>query len=126
MITRIIDADGVIQVVSVGKATRSEIDDHYRNLRDIIATLRAEGKPVRVLSDQTRAVRLSDDTNLYLKEQIERTYQPGDRLALLMPSQQDKLYARSVLGVTTYAVFESRIAAEIWLAEPTLPPPSDR
>lgn len=124
MIERTIDDGGVIQVVSVGEATRADIDIHYDALRDMIAALRAEGRPIRVLSDQTQATRLSETLNLYLKEQIERTYRPGDRLALLMRSEGDKMYARGVLGVQDYAVFESRIAAEIWLMEPTLKPPS--
>lgn len=117
------DEDGIIFVVSVGEATREDIDVHYDALRDLIATMRAAGRPIRVLSDQTRAVRLSCDLNLHIKAQIERTFRPGDRVALLMASDDDKRYARTILGTTDYAVFTSRIAAELWLMEPALPPP---
>lgn len=123
MIERALDEDNIIQVVSTGAATRADIDEHYSSLRELIATLRSRGSPIRVLSDQTRADRLAHADNLYLREQIERTYRPGDRLALLMATNDDKIYARTVLGTTNFAVFESRIAAEMWLMEPSLRPP---
>lgn len=115
--------DGIIQVVSVGEASRAEINAHYEALRKLIAEFRAAGRPVRVLSDQTRAVRLSDELSYHLKSQIERTYGANDRLALVMGSEPDRAYAKGVLGVATYAVFESRMAAEMWLMEPAMKPP---
>jgi hypothetical protein len=125
MIQRSVDPeDGIIMVVSIGEATRADIDEHYDALRRMIAELRAEGRPVRVLSDQTRADWLSDELNQHIRSQIERTYLPGDRLALLLASPDRKLAVREVLGVTDYAVFDSRLAAEIWLMEPALRPPS--
>lgn len=125
MITRSVDAqDGIIVVVSIGVATRADIDTHYDELRDMIAHIRAAGDPVRVLSDQTQAMRLDDATNQYIKSQIERTFRAGDRVALLMATTNDKMYVRSILGTAEYGVFNSRIAAEMWLMEPHLQPPS--
>lgn len=124
MITRTIDQrDGIIMVASIGEATRAEIDAHYDELRRMIAAIRASGKPIRVLSDQTQATWLSDDMNRHLRSQIERTYQAGDRLAVLMPTAGKKLSARELLGAGEYGVFDSRVAAEIWLMEPSLRPP---
>lgn len=124
MITRNLDAQsGIIFVKSVGLATRDDINGHYDQLRLMIAQLREAGRPVRVLSDQRRAVRLPHQLNLLIKDQIEQTYRSGDRLALLMNTVADQQYARSVLGTVRYAVFTSPIAAEIWLTEANLKPP---
>lgn len=124
MIERSVDeADGIIFVRSTGEATRDDIDAHYVALRAMIAGMRGAGRPVRVLSDQTRATWLSDELNRHIKRQIEHTYQPGDRVALLMPDCDAKAYARELLGTTHYAVFTSRIAAEMWLMEAAVRPP---
>lgn len=126
MIERSIDpVDNIIHVVSIGAATRADIDAHYAAMRGLIATMRAEEKPIRVLSDQTNATRLPEELNQHIKALMESLYQPGDRVALLMATNDDKMYVRSVLGTAEYAAFDSRIAAEMWLMEPALKPPSD-
>lgn len=118
-ITRTVDEpDGIIVVVSTGKASRKSIDEHYDYLRILIAKMRNAGRPVRVLSDQRRAVRLTHEMNQHIKDQIARTYLKGDRLALLMNSTEDQAYVRQILGGVQHAVFVSKIAAEIWLMEP--------
>jgi hypothetical protein len=125
MITRDLDTQsGVILVRSIGAATEEEIVDHYCRMHALVAELREAGRPVRVLSDQRQAVRLPHHLNLLIKDQIEQTYQAGDRVALLMNTVEDQQYARGVLGTTHYAVFTSLVAAEIWLTEPDLRPPA--
>lgn len=124
MIERGIDPeDGIILVTSVGEATRADIDEHYERLREMIADTRAAGQTVRVLTDHTRATRLSDELNHHIRAQMERTFAPEDRVALLMRTGEDKEYARRVLGLEQFGVFESRVAAEIWLMEEGIAPP---
>ena len=117
------EQSGIILVVSIGEASRAEIDRHYDRLRDVIAGQRKAGRPVRVLSDQRQATRLRHELNLHLKKQIDRTAQDGDRWALLMRDPEDQEYARTILGIARYAVFTSEIAAQIWLTEECLRPP---
>lgn len=126
MIERSVDpVDDIIHVVSVGEASRADIDAHYDAMRALVATMRAEERTIRVLSDQTRAIRLPEELNQHIKTLMESLYQPGDRVALLMASSDDKMYVRSVLGTAEFAAFDSRIAAEMWLMEPALKPPSN-
>lgn len=125
MITRAIDEpDGIIIVRSVGAATWQDLDSHYTLMRALIAQMRLAQRPIRVLSDQRMATRLPLDLNLHIKHQIERTYEPGDRLALLMRTEEDQRYAREILGVMNWAVFHSRHAAEIWLMQADQRPPA--
>lgn len=126
MITRTVDEpDGIIIVQSFGAASLQDLNDHYTSLRALIADMRRGKRPIRVLSDQRQAVRLSHELNLHIKRQIESTYQAGDRVALLMRTEEDQQYAREVLGVTNWAVFKSHHAAEIWLMQADQQPPAE-
>ena len=125
MITRKVDEpDGIIIVQSLGSADMEDLDNHYASLRALIAEMREAKRPIRVLSDQRQATRLGHELNLHIKAQIERTYKPGDRVALLMKTEEDQRYAREILGVVDWAVFNSRHAAEIWLVQIDQKPPA--
>jgi anti-sigma factor RsiW len=124
MIERSVDGkDGIIFVRGSGLWSHAEVDAHYDELRALIAGLRAQGRPVRVLVDVTDAAQQSDTRENYVRAQIERTYRPGDRVAMLVAGGEVKQHVRSVLNGTLVAIFISQIAAEMWLMEEGLPPP---
>jgi hypothetical protein len=76
------DRDGIIVVKASGVWTRLEVDQHYAELRVIIDRYRANGQPVRVLSDITKAERQSPAIETHIKAQMGATYRQGDRIAL--------------------------------------------
>jgi hypothetical protein len=116
MIERRFDADsGIIHVVGTGIWKRADVDTHYGAIRGIAAGLRAAGRPIRLLSDVTGAERQAPDIEAYIKLQMERTFAPGDRMALLVPDIQAQRHIRTLLGNAEVATFCSRDAAEAWL-----------
>jgi hypothetical protein len=116
MIAREWDTDtGIIFVTGSGIWTRADVDGHYGELRRIIAEVRAARRPVRVLSDLTRAERQSHAVEAHILGEIDRTYRAGDRVAFLTANADDKNYVKMVLGRADAAVFSSRMAAEMWL-----------
>ncbi|MDO7843735.1 hypothetical protein [Sphingomonas immobilis] len=115
--------DGIIFVRGKGDWSRGELDAHYDELRVLIAGIRAQGRPVRVLADVTEAMPQSASRERYIRTQIERTYRPGDRVAIVVASAAVKQHVRDALTGTLVATFISRIAAEMWLMEAELEPP---
>jgi hypothetical protein len=125
MIKRTVDErDGIIFVTGTGIWTRTDVDDHYAALRQLIDHMRRDGRLVRVLSDITKAVRQSSEIEIHIREHIDRTYRPGDRVAILVADADDKMYVRGLLGHADVAAFSSQITAEIWLMEPALKRPA--
>jgi hypothetical protein len=122
MIKRMFDDDtGIIYVTGKGAWTRAAVDHHYDELRTMIEALRAEGRPIRVLSDVTGAQRQDRMLEEHIKDQIARTFQSGDRFAIQTYDAADKAYVRMIVGRGDVAVFASRLPAEMWLLLDELP-----
>jgi hypothetical protein len=116
MVEREWDEDtGILYVTGTGTWSDAEIDAHYEALRAMIADLRREGRPVRVLSDVSRAQRQGYAREERILAHMRRTFQPGDRFALVTADAADKAYVRSILGGLDVGVFASRLPAEMWL-----------
>ena len=125
MITREVDErDSIIFVRGSGAWTRAEVDEHFRALRRLIQDMRIADRPVRLLSDVTLAERQSPELEAHIKRQHDQTYKPGDRVALLVRDLDDKQHARAALGLADVAVFNSQLAAEMWLVEDSLKRPA--
>ena len=117
------DPDGIITVRSSGDWTRAEIDEHFAALREIIASRRRNGDPIRVLSDLSSACTDDMGINDHILDECHRTYQPGDRVAILTPGPSSKRWLRERLRGSEVAAFSSRLPAEMWLMADDLPPP---
>jgi hypothetical protein len=117
------DKDFIV-VTAAANWTRPELDDHFTQLQRAIQRFRAAGKPVRVLSDLTEAVPPSADIAKRIRRGNESTFREGDRVAVLTGNHTDKMLLRSMAG-PMFAVFSSRIAAEIWLVNDELPNPGN-
>jgi hypothetical protein len=116
MIEREWDEDaGIIYVSGTGAWSEAAIDAHYEALRGMIANLRCKGRPVRVLSDVSQAPRQGYAREEHILGQMRRTFQPGDRFALVTADAADKAYVRSILGGLEVGVFASKLPAEMWL-----------
>jgi hypothetical protein len=109
------DETGIIIVSASGLWTKADVEMHYEALRRMIEPLRAAGRPVRVLSDVTKAERQNPIVESHTLGEIMRTFQHGDRLAILTANPEDKAYARTIIGSAEAATFTSRMAAEMWL-----------
>jgi hypothetical protein len=118
------DRDGIIKVTGTGIWTIAEVDRHFDQLRRMIATLRDAGRPVRVLSDVTFAERQSPEIEAQIQLQHDRTYRPGDRIAILTHDIDDRNYIRAIVGHAEVAAFSSVLAAEMWLVEDSLARPA--
>lgn len=117
------DPDGIITVRSSGDWTPAEIDAHFNILRAIVAKRRRNGEPIRVLSDLSSAQTQDMGINDHILAECHRTYLPGDRVAILTPSQSAKRWLREQLRGSDVAAFCSRLPAEMWLMDDDLPPP---
>lgn len=117
------DRDGIIFVKASGVWTRGEVDAHYDALRRIIDAYREALRPIRILSDITAAERQSPDIESHIRDQMDQTYRPGDRVALLVASAADQQHVRGLLGAAAMGTFVSPMAAEIWLMSEELAPP---
>lgn len=117
------DPDGIITIRSSGDWTQSELDAHFRILREIIAKRRRNGEPIRVLSDLSSAQDHKMGINDDILVQCHRSYLPGDRVAILTPGQSAKQWLRERLRGSDVAAFCSRLPAEMWLMADDLPPP---
>lgn len=106
---------GILYVAATGIWSEAEVDAHYDALRGMIAGLRREGRPVRVLSDVSGAPRQGYAREEHILAQMRRTFQPGDRVALVTADAGDKAYVRSILGGLDVGVFASKLPAEMWL-----------
>jgi hypothetical protein len=122
VITRVFDREtGILRVIATGTWAPEDVDAHYTALREMIAPIRRTGARVRLLSDVTRAARQSPELEARILEQMEHTFQPGDRVALLTATVDDKMHARDLLRDVEIAVFNSAIPAELWLMTDDLP-----
>jgi hypothetical protein len=122
---RVDESDDDFIVVSAPKKwTELELDIHFTQLQDAIQRSRVAGKPVRVLSDLTKAAKPSKQIENRIRLGNESTFRQGDRVAVLTANDTDKMLLRSMAGVL-FAVFSSRIAAEIWLVNDELPRPAE-
>jgi hypothetical protein len=77
-----------------------------------------------VLSDLTKAVQQSAEIEDRIQAGNDKTFRNGDRVAVLAGNVADKMLLRSVAGAL-FAIFSSRIAAEIWLMESQLARPGE-
>ncbi|WP_070154078.1 hypothetical protein [Sphingobium phenoxybenzoativorans] len=109
------DEDGIILVTATGAWSEREVDQHYEELKWEIAARREKGLPILLLSDVTRAERQSAAVEQRTMWQIGQTFQPGDRVAVLVADADDKAHVRGLLGAADMAVFNSKIAAQMWL-----------
>ena len=122
MIERVFDPEvGIIYVTGTGIWDRQAVDTHYTALRAMIIELRARGKPIRVLSDVSAGQRQDPDLERHILSHIERTFEPGDRYAILAADMADKAHLRGLLGAADFGAFASRIPAEQWLLLDSLP-----
>ncbi|MEC3950073.1 hypothetical protein [Sphingobium sp. HWE2-09] len=117
------DPDGIIFVHATGIWTIDDVDRHYTHLGLIIADRRRQAFPIRILSDVTGAQRQRPDIEARILWHMERTYQPTDRVAILVADVADKLYVRARLGDAIVGVFSSQLPAEMWLMTEDLQPP---
>lgn len=125
MITRAIDeGDSIIFVRGSGVWSRAEVDEHFGELRRLIQDMRTAAKTFRILSDITYAERQSPELEAHIKSQHDQTYESGDRVALLVRNLDDKQHVRAALGMADVAVFNSQLAAEMWLVEDSLKRPA--
>lgn len=106
---------GIIYVSATGEWSEADIDLHYDALRVMIARLRREGRPIRVLSDIAHAPRQGYAREEHILGQMRRTFRSGDRMALVTASAGDKAYVRSIVGGIDVGVFASKLPAEMWL-----------
>jgi ATPase subunit of ABC transporter with duplicated ATPase domains len=116
MIERNVDDEtGIIVVRAVGIWTREAVDTHYNALRAMIGGMRGKGRPVRLLSDVSGASRQSNQIETHIRWQMERTFRPGDRIAILAGNAEDKATLLDLVDLPPVAIFHSRVAAESWL-----------
>jgi hypothetical protein len=116
MIDRSVDDEtGIILVRAEGLWSRAAVDTHYNALRAMIGAIRAAGRPVRILSDVTAAPRQPGQIETHIKWQMERTFRAGDRVAILAGTAADKATLLQQKAMPAIGIFQSRIAAEIWL-----------
>jgi len=106
---------GIIYVSGTGAWSEADVDAHYDALRAMIAGLRRAGRPVRVLSDIAQASRQGYAREEHILAHMRRTFQPGDRVALVTADATDKAYVRSIIGGLDLGVFASKLPAEMWL-----------
>jgi hypothetical protein len=109
------DRTGILSVVSAGYWSVSDVERHFEKLRAAIDALRDLGKPVRVLSDATRAPRQPAATEEAVLKEMRRTFSPGDRVAILAANMQDHAYTKSAMGPTDIGIFFDRQNAVTWL-----------
>lgn len=109
------DEDGIILVTATGAWSERDVDEHYGELRRAIATRREAKLPILILSDVTQAERQIAAVERRILWQIEQTFQPGDRVAMLVADAEDKAHVRGLLGAADMAAFSSKIAAQMWL-----------
>jgi hypothetical protein len=109
------DADGIILVTATGAWDEQDVDRHYEELRREIAARREAGLPILLLSDVTQAERQSAAVEQRTLWQIGQTFQPGDRVAVLVADADDKAHVRGLLGAADMGAFSSKIAAQMWL-----------
>jgi hypothetical protein len=111
------EESGVILVFGGGVWSITDIERHYAALREMIGDLRAQGRPVRVLSDVTQGQRQALWVEDYILEQMGQTFLPGDRIALLAGSAADKAHLQDRATSAEVASFTAREAAMAWLLE---------
>jgi hypothetical protein len=122
VIDRIFDPEvGIIYVTASGIWDEAAIDAHYAALNRMIGDLRAQSRPIRILSDVTTAQRQTPAVERHIMGHIERTFRPGDRFAVLTADMADRGHVRKLLGAADFGVFASRIPAEQWLLLDELP-----
>jgi hypothetical protein len=109
------DQTGIIVVRAIGIWSREAVDAHYNALRSMIGGMRGQGRPIRLLSDVSGATRQSRQIETHIKWQMERTFRPGDRIAILAADEKVKATLLELVDLPPIAVFHSRIAAESWL-----------
>ncbi|PXA87566.1 hypothetical protein DMC47_31695 [Nostoc sp. 3335mG] len=109
------DDTGIIYVSGTGEWSEADIDAHYEALRGMIARLRDEGRPIRVLSDVAQAPRQGYSREEHILGQMRRTFRTGDRMALVTADAATKDYVRSIVGGLDIGVFASKLPAEMWL-----------
>jgi len=109
------DEDGIILVNATGTWDEQDVDRHYDELRREIFVRRKNGSPILLLSDVSQAKRQAPAVERRALWQIERTFEPGDRVAILVADADDKNYVRRLLGGAELAAFSSKIAAQMWL-----------
>ena len=112
---------GIIHVAGTGVWTRDDVDGHYTDLRKMIAPIRMAGDRVRLLSDVTRASRQAPEIEQYVLTQMLCTFLPGDRVAFLTATVEDKKRVRTLLHDFDFAAFNSLLPAEMWLLEDDMP-----
>ncbi|RYG56023.1 MAG: hypothetical protein EON56_04810 [Alphaproteobacteria bacterium] len=110
-------------MIGQGVWSQDDVDDHFRDLAELMRNVRSAGRPVRILSDVTSSSRQSVEIEARILQHHERLYESGDRIALLV-SPSEKSHVVSLLGKADVATFSSRIAAEMWLMTPDLAKPA--
>jgi hypothetical protein len=109
------DRKNIITVTSSGFWTPDDVADHFAKLRTLINEIRGRGRPVRLLSDVTKAPRQRSSIEQQILVEMTRTFQAEDRIAILAVNQAEKVHVRAVLGHASIAVFAVRENAETWL-----------
>lgn len=123
MISRSVDPAGdFIVVKAIGPQTIESIRYHYDALRQMIAPLRASGKPIRILSDVTESVVRSAEFEAVVEEEMRRTFDPAARVAILTSTGDDQTHLRVLASGSNVVPFQSRLAAELWLCSDVAPP----
>jgi hypothetical protein len=103
---------GIIYVTGSGTCGKSAVDRHYAALRGMIVALRAQGLPIRVLSDVSTPQRQDPELERHILSHTERTFEAGDRIVVLAADIADKGHIRGLFGAADFGAFASRIPAE--------------
>jgi hypothetical protein len=109
------DPDGIMAIFASGQWELVDVDLLYRNLRIELSRRRAHGRPIRILFDITEALRPSEAVAARTLWQMQRTFQPSDRVAILTNDIDQKKRLRLLLESTNVAVFSSKLPSEMWL-----------
>jgi hypothetical protein len=109
------DATGLILVRGTGQWSFKDVEDHYAMLREMIASVRAGGRPIRILSDVTQGIRQASWVEEYVVDHMSRALRQGDRIAFVVGSDEDRDHLRRLGAVVDLNCFISRKAAQHWL-----------
>jgi hypothetical protein len=109
------EATGIISVRGAGLYSFMDIEQHYVALRELVAHVRSQGRPIRMLSDVTHGVRQAGWVEDYIIDQMTQIFEAADRIAFLTANEPDRAHIQDIGGHLVRS-FTSRSAAKQWLA----------
>lgn len=118
-----LDSDDIIRIAIVGDVDEALVKQLIVDTKELIADVRARGKKVLVLSDQTHIGKIDHDARVFAQNYFKQS--DYDRVAFFGASKKNALLMRYVIDTVGWAIhaksFRTEARAVRWLKQANTP-----